>query len=52
MVHSAGPKKVMGGRAGGDLGQAGIEGMCDDVRIGKNNTLYNTISAKCSRYLL
>ena len=43
VVHSAGPKKVMGGRAGGDLGQAGIEGMCDDVRIGKNNTQYNTM---------
>ena len=49
MVHSAGPQKMM---RGGDLGQAGIEGMCDDVRIGKNNTLYNTMSAKCSRYLL
>ena len=32
MVHSAGPKKVMGGRAGGDLGQAGIEGMCDESK--------------------
>ena len=49
MVHSAGPKKMM---RGGDLGQARLEGMFDDVRIGKNNTLYNTISAKCSRYLL
>ena len=49
MVHSAGPKKMM---RGGDLGQAGLERMFDDVRIGKNNTLCNTISAKCSRYLL
>ena len=49
MVHSAGPKKMM---RGGDLRQARLEGMFDDVRIGKNNTLCNTISAKCSRYLL
>ena len=38
-----GTKKSDGMEGVGNLGQAGIEGMCDDVRIGKNNTQYNTM---------
>ena len=38
MVHSAGSKSD-GRGGGGGRSLAGIEGMFDDVRIGKNNTL-------------